>query len=679
MYRASAACGLVICGVLAVFAVGESSPSDERSAWFLSVRRNYCSFFTCWTEAVPPPPPPINYKHLISKLHEEGVSVGEPMLKQENHGLSQAEELVRDENGLPYETHLHGRERSARQTSQTLADESQKLRGAYVGAVFNIPLGGAQQQLQQEEEGLVGEDDDGGDDEVDVPKEIEDDDRSSGLIFSAHHTGSGRHGKTALRETPAADTKSVASAAKEEVQRSWMVSQAVSADRTWEAQDGLTPSTQQLEEDEPGLAGSARAGEEQDEQDEIPLGFNARRESKQVDQLLQKEVKQKQTLRSRSHQDAVDHSSPSIAINDAVAQISRVADAVQNDGMNKAAAQAIENAASHATDAMSVSKETAEDALAAHAASNDGKIVAAVAREVDNKEKRGANLATSANVVRDAVAAAQEIDQEAQAAASAAKEEAQRSRMVSQAVSADRTWEAQEGLTPSTQQLEEDESGLAGGGRAGEEQDEQDEIPLDFTGAQTFAVDGEDGPHGDTEDVALPREAEDEQRSAGLIFNARRGNRASDQAGNVERKIKSQLQRVRQKIFEDRIKEREAARRVSNARFHAARTLSTDTPSQILDTHAHQMSSLHAEEVSSGTTSKGPSLPEASSEQKARATAESTAKAQATSMALGFRSAGALFRHLQHVEALKDKRQAVARYSSKLPGVALQGAQQTSL
>jgi len=231
---------------------------------------------------------------------------------------------------------------------------------------------------------------------------------------------------------------------------------------------------------------------------------------------------------------------------------------------------------------------------------------------------------------------------------------------------------AQEGLTPSTQQL-------AGGGRAGEAQDEQDEIPLDFTGAQTFAVDGEDGPHGDTEDVALPREAEDEQRSAGLIFNARRRNRASGQAGNVERKIKSQLQRVRQKIFEDRIKEREAARRVSNARFRAARTLSTDTPSQILDTHAHQMSSLHAEEVSSGTTSKGPSLPEASSEQQARATAESTAKAQATSMALGFRSAGALFRHLQHVEALKDKRQAVARYSSKLPGVALQGAQQTSL
>ena len=89
--------------------------------------------------------------------------MGEPMLKQENHGLSQAEELVRDENGLPYETHLHGRERSARQTSQTLADESQKLRGAYVGAVFNIPVGGAQQQLQQEEEGLVGEDDDGGD------------------------------------------------------------------------------------------------------------------------------------------------------------------------------------------------------------------------------------------------------------------------------------------------------------------------------------------------------------------------------------------------------------------------------------------------------------------------------------------------------------------------------------
>ena len=232
-----------------------------------------------------------------------------------------------------------------------------------------------------------------------------------------------------------------------------------------------------------------------------------------------------------------------------------------------------------------LTKETAEDALAAHAASNDGKIVAAVAREVDNKEKRGANLATSANVVRDAIAAAQEIDQEAQAAASAAKEEVQRSRMVSQAVSADRTWEAQEGLTPSTQQLEEDESGLAGGGRAGEEQDEQDEIPLDFTGAQTFAVDGEDGPHGDTEDVALPREAEDEQRSAGLIFNARRGNRASDQAGNVERKIKSQLQRVRQKIFEERIKEREAARRVSNARFRAARTLSTDTPSQVLDSH----------------------------------------------------------------------------------------------
>ena len=200
------------------------------------------------------------------------------------------------------------------------------------------------------------------------------------------------------------------------------------------------------------MAGSARAGEEHDEQDEIPLGFNARRESKQVDQLLQKEVKQKQTLRSRSHQGAVDHSSPSIAIDDAVAQISRVADAVQNDGMNKAAAQAIENAASHATDAMSVSKETAEDALAVHAASNDGKIVAAVAREVDNKEKRGANLATSANVVRDAIAAAQEIDQEAQAAASAAKEEVQRSWMVSQAVSADRTWEAQEGLTPSTQQ-----------------------------------------------------------------------------------------------------------------------------------------------------------------------------------------------------------------------------------
>lgn len=185
--------------------------------------------------------------------------MGEPMLKQENHGLSQAEELVRDENGLPYETHLHGRERSARQTSQTLADESQKLRGAYVGAVFNIPVGGAQQQLQQEEEGLVGEDDDGGDDEVDVPKEIEDDDRSSGLIFSAHHTGSGRHGKTALRETPAADTKSVASAAKEEVQRSWMVSQAVSADRTWEAQEGLTPSTQQLEEDESGLAGGGQS------------------------------------------------------------------------------------------------------------------------------------------------------------------------------------------------------------------------------------------------------------------------------------------------------------------------------------------------------------------------------------------------------------------------------------
>ena len=400
--------------------------------------------------------------------------MGEPMLKQENHGLSQAEELVRDENGLPYETHLHGRERSARQTSQTLADESQKLRGAYVGAVFNIPVGGAQQQLQQEEEGLVGEDDNGGDDEVDVPKEIEDDDRSSGLIFSAHHTSSWRHGKTALRETPAADTKSVASAAKEEVQRS---------------------------------------------------------------------------------------------------------------------------------------------------------------------------------------------------------------RMVSQAVSADRTWEAQEGLTPSTQQLEEDESNLAGNASAGEEQDEQDETPLDFTGAQTFAVDGQDGG---TEDVALPREAEDEQRSAGLIFSARRGNGASDQAGNVERKIKSQLQRVRQKIFEDRIKEREAARRVSNAHFRAARTLSTDTPpdGQIFDptveaddTHSHQMSSLHADEVSSRTTSKGPSLPKASFEQQARA----TAKAQATSTALGFRSAGALFRHLQHVEALKDKRRAVARYSSKLPGVALQGAQQTFL